>query len=68
MDSRNKKRKSKLNIMKIYILQNKETGTFIEEFITIEDAKINLKAFEICDVAQGIYTPEFYEIVEKEIN
>jgi hypothetical protein len=54
--------------MKKYILQNTETGIFIEEFITLEEAKIALKAFEVCDVTQGIYTPEFYEIVEKEIN
>lgn len=49
-----------------YIIQDKETGTFIDEFATKQDAENQLAKYEQEDREEGIFTPDFYEIVRKE--
>lgn len=48
-----------------YIIQDSETGTFIDEFNTYQEALTVLEGFENEDKQEGVYTPDFYEIVEK---
>jgi hypothetical protein len=50
----------------MYAIQQKETGTVIDKYDTIEQAKKALKFFEEVDESEGIFEPEFYEIVETE--
>ena len=47
-----------------YIIRDRETGTFIDEFATYEEAQKELDRFEQIDKEEGNYTPDFYEIVE----
>jgi len=49
-----------------YIIQEKSTGTLINKFNSLEQAKIELKLYELYDHKDGIYTPDTYEIVENE--
>jgi len=49
--------------MKTYIIQQKETGTLIEEFISLIEAQEALKEYEEMDKNEGVYTPDFYEII-----
>ena len=51
--------------MKIYV-SNRETGTFIEEVATIEAGKNLIKEYEADDKKNGIYEPDFYDIVDDE--
>lgn len=51
------------NKMKIYTA-DRETGTFIEEFETIEKAKSAIKAYEKADKIDGSYEENFYDIVD----
>lgn len=48
---------------KNFKIQTKETGTFIDAFDTIEQARIELKLYELYDHKDGVYTSGFYEIV-----
>lgn len=48
-----------------YIIRDKETGTEIEEVTTLAEAEQIVAEYEETDRAEGTYTPEFYEIVEK---
>jgi len=48
-----------------FIIRDKETGTFIDEFETSFDAYEALKAYEAEDRQEGTYTPGFYEVVPK---
>jgi hypothetical protein len=50
---------------KKFIIQDRETGTFIDEFNTYQEALTGLEGFENEDKQEGVYTPDFYEIVEK---
>lgn len=52
--------------MKKYIIQDRETGTFIDEFTTLKEAESQLAKYEQEDKEEGIFTPDFYEIVRKE--
>lgn len=52
--------------MKKFIIRDKETGTEIDIFNTIEEAKAELESYEQEDKKDGIYTEDFYEIVEEE--
>lgn len=47
-----------------YYIQCRETGTFIDMFPTLADAQRALDYYEECDKHEGIYTKDFYEIVE----
>lgn len=52
--------------MKKIYTADRETGTFINEFSTIEDARDAIVAYEISDKAEGIYEEDFYAIVDEE--
>ena len=52
--------------MKKFKIQTKKTELFIDEFDTIEQARIELKLYELYDHKDKIYTPDFYEIIENE--
>ena len=49
----------------MYWTANKETGTFIEAFETIEEARDAILAYEKEDVENGCYTNDFYEVVDE---
>jgi hypothetical protein len=51
--------------MKKYIIQDSETGTFIDQFDTYQEAREELERYENEDKQEGTFTPDFYEIVEK---
>jgi hypothetical protein len=54
--------------MKKFIIQAKQNAAFIDEYTNIEEAKIELARFEWCDIQEGSYSPEFYEIIEVDLN
>lgn len=47
-----------------WIVRDRETGTGIDIFDTLVKAERALKEYENDDMKEGIYTPDFYEIVE----
>ena len=47
-----------------WIVRDRETGTRIDIFDTLEEAERALKEYESDDKKEGVYTPDFYEIVE----
>lgn len=49
-----------------WIVRDRETGTGIDIFDTLEEAERALKEFEDDDMKEGVYTPDFYEIAEVE--
>jgi hypothetical protein len=52
---------------KTFKIQDREAGNLISGgFTSYEDAAETLKDFETEDMAEGTYTPDFYEIVEEE--
>ena len=50
----------------MYARQDKETGTEIDIFSTLEEAEKALEQYEDDDIKEGVYTADFYEIVEVE--
>ena len=52
--------------MNKFKIQSKETGAFMNEFNSLEQAKIELKLYELYDHKDGIYSPDSYEIIEYE--
>ena len=48
-----------------FLIQDKETGTLIDEFSNKKDAEREIKEFEMDDQKQGYYKEGFYEIVEQ---
>ena len=50
----------------MYATQDRETGTMIDIFDTLEEAEKALEEYENDDMKDGVYTPDFYEIVEVE--
>ena len=50
--------------MSVYAIQDKETGTRIDIFGTLEEAEKALEEYENDDMKEGVYTSDFYEIVE----
>ena len=48
----------------MYAIQDKETGTKIDIFDTLEEAERTLEQYEDDDIKEGVYTADFYEIVE----
>ena len=67
MCCRDAARTAKGRNMSMYIIQDKETGTGIDIFDTLEEAERVLKEYENDDMKEGVYTPNFYEIVEVKI-
>lgn len=49
--------------MKFYT-RDREAGNRIDEFNTRGEAEIAIAAYEEEDVADGTYTPDFYEVEE----
>ena len=52
--------------MKKFKIQSKETGALMNEFNSLEQAKIELKLYELYDHKDGIYSPDSYEIIDNE--
>lgn len=50
--------------MKIYTADS-ETGTFIDEFNTIEEAIAAIAEYETADKADGVYEEDFYDVVNE---
>lgn len=48
----------------IYVIRDRETGNFIDTFLTREVAEETLEQYEFEDKRDGIYTKDFYEIVK----
>lgn len=48
----------------MYRLQDRETGTLIDEFETLDEAEKVLALCEKEDKAEGNYSEGFYEVVE----
>ena len=51
--------------MKIFTA-DRETGTFIEEFKTVEEARKAIEAYEEEDKAEGIFEEDFYDVVDED--
>lgn len=49
-----------------YIIQDREAGNIIDEFKSLEDAQRELENYENQDKRDKCYTPNFYEIVERQ--
>jgi hypothetical protein len=47
-----------------YIIRVKESGTEIQHYDNIEDARIGLSTFEDIDIIEGNYTENYYEIFD----
>ena len=47
-----------------YIVRDKEAGNIIDRYKTLEEAEKAINDFELQDIDDKIYTPDFYEIVE----
>lgn len=43
----------------------RETGTFIDEFETVADAKAAIEEYEATDRENDAYEPDFYDIVDE---
>lgn len=50
--------------MKIYTA-DRETGVFIDEFATIEEAKKAIEKYEELDKQDGTYEENFYDVVNE---
>ena len=50
--------------MKKFKIQDREAGNEIDVFESYEEAKAALEEYEAQDKKDGIYEPDFYEIVE----
>jgi len=53
--------------MKKFQIRVKPTGTIINEFNSLKHAMVEVKLYELYDYKDGVYTPNFYEIVENKI-
>jgi hypothetical protein len=51
--------------MKKIYTADRETGTFIDEFETVEDAKLAIMEYEATDKEYDDYKPNFYDIVDE---
>lgn len=49
-----------------YYTADRETGTFIDAFDTIEEARAAIEKYEADDKVEGIYEKDFYSIVDEE--
>lgn len=54
--------------MKTHAITAKEIGYVIDDFNSLEDAKKALRKYEAEDVRDGIFEPDFYEIVPLDEN
>lgn len=51
--------------MKIYTA-DKETGTFIEECTSVEEAIEKIAEYEVADDRNGEWVPDFYDVVDED--
>ena len=51
-----------------YTIRSRKAGIEIDDFDTLEEAKAELERYEAEDKADGNFTPDFYEIWDKEKN
>lgn len=49
-----------------YIIRDKEAGNVIAEFNTLNEAEQKLREYEEEDKQDGIYEPDFYEIIKED--
>lgn len=49
-----------------YVVQERETGTILDDANTLEQAEEIVRAFEEADKNEGNYTEDYYEIVTRE--
>lgn len=47
-----------------YVIRDREAGNVIDEYNTLQEAEQVLAQFEEEDKKNGVYTPDFYEIVK----
>lgn len=52
--------------MKKYYTADRETGTFIDEFDTYAEAEKAIEQYEKDDKKNGVFEPDFYDIVDEE--
>lgn len=50
--------------MKNFITRDRETGTYIDQFVTREEAEAAIARYEAEDRTNGDYEPDFYEVAE----
>lgn len=50
---------------KMFYTANRETGTFIDEFETLEEAKKAIEEYEAQDKKDGVYEADFYEVEDE---
>lgn len=48
----------------VYEINDREAGNKIEVCASLEQAEATVRRYEEIDIAEGTYTPNFYEIVE----
>lgn len=53
---------------KEYAIRDREAGNVIDVFGSLKEAEEELARYEAIDEKEGTYTPDFYEIVEKDSN
>ena len=53
-------------IKNIYRTQDAETGTVIDTFATLDEATEAISQYENADIADGIFTDEFYQVYNTE--
>ena len=51
----------------MFYVTDKETGTIIENVATIEEGKQLIHKFEESDKVEGIYEPDFYDVVDDDL-
>lgn len=52
----------------MYIVRQRQTGFEIDEFSNLSEAVEKLQAFESEDLKDGVFEPDFYEIVDNKGN
>lgn len=52
------------NTEKKYKIQDRQAGNVIVDELSLKDAQELLEEFEYSDKGDGLYEPDFYEIVE----
>ena len=50
----------------MFITRDRETGTIIDEFMTLEEAEDAIRKYEATDEKEGTYSENFYEIYNEE--
>lgn len=48
-----------------YVIRDSESGIFLDEYASEEEAKRAVKSYELLDRKDGVYVPNAYEISEE---